>query len=80
MDATQTESLSFEDCYSRLEEVIDKLEQGDLSVEESVALYEEGMQLAQRCDRELNDAELRVSQLLSVAAEEDEEVPFTGED
>lgn len=73
MDATQMERLSFEDCYSRLEEVIDKLEQGDLSVEESVALYEEGMQLAQRCDRELNDAELRVSQLLSAGATQVEE-------
>ena len=68
MDKEKIEELSFEDSYARLEQVIEKLEQGDLSLEESVALYEEGMQLAEHCGRELDDAELKVTQLLSAVA------------
>jgi len=64
------ESLSFEGSYSRLENVIQRLEEGDLSVEEAVALYEEGMSLARHCGRQLDASELRVSRLL---AEDDEE-------
>lgn len=64
----EIESLSFEDGYTRLEQVIQKLEEGALSLDESVALYEEGMRLAQHCERKLDDAELRVTQLLASAA------------
>ena len=67
MDQKTIESLSFEDSYERLEAVIRKLEQDELTVDESVALYEEGMHLAEHCDRQLEDAELRVSQLLAGA-------------
>ena len=69
MDAKVLETLSFEDGYDRLEQVIQKLEQGELSLEESVALFEEGIQLAEHCEHKLDDAELRVTQLLSAAAE-----------
>lgn len=69
MDAKVLETLSFEDGYDRLEQVIQKLEQGDLSLEESVALFEEGMQLATHCGHKLDDAELKVSALLSAASE-----------
>jgi len=65
------ETLSFEDSYARLEEVIQRLEQGDLSLEESVALYEEGMSLAQHCGRQLDAAELRVTRLLSDTEEQE---------
>jgi exodeoxyribonuclease VII small subunit len=76
MDIKEIASLSFEDSYSKLEEVIEKLEQGNLNLDESVALYEEGMMLAERCGRHLDDAELRVTQILSAAADEFEETPF----
>jgi exodeoxyribonuclease VII small subunit len=70
MESEKIESLSFEDGYARLEEVIQQLEEGDLSLGESVALYEEGMQLAEHCGRKLDDAELKVTQLLSAVAGE----------
>jgi exodeoxyribonuclease VII small subunit len=76
MDLHEIRSLSFEDSYSKLEQVIEKLEAGALNLEESVALYEEGMQLAENCGRHLDDAELRVTQLLSVAADQIDEQPF----
>lgn len=66
----EIETLSFEDSYDRLEQVIQKLENGGLSLDESVALYEEGMRLAQHCGRKLDDAQLKVFSLLSAAADE----------
>ncbi|NLD72098.1 MAG: exodeoxyribonuclease VII small subunit [Chloroflexi bacterium] len=70
MEFSEIEALSFEDSYSRLEQVIEQLENGELSLEESVALYEEGMTLAKHCGRHLDRAELKVSQLLSAAADD----------
>ena len=54
---------SFEDAYRQLEAVVQKLEAGGLPLEESIALYEEGMRLAQVCSRQLDAAELRVTQI-----------------
>jgi exodeoxyribonuclease VII small subunit len=53
----------FEACYKRLEETVAKLEQGNLSLEESLTLYEDGMKLAKRCQELLGEAELRVTRL-----------------
>jgi len=69
MDTKDLQSLSFEDGYDRLEELIEQLEAGQLSLEESVALYEEGIQLATHCGHKLDDAELRINTLLNGAAE-----------
>ena len=66
------ESLSFEDGYNRLEQVIRRLEAGELTLDESVALYEEGMRLAKHCERQLDSAELKVSQLLAAVTAQDE--------
>ncbi len=53
----------FEDLYRRLEETVEKLEKGGLSLEQSIALYEEGMELAKRCQAILDGAELRITKL-----------------
>ena len=68
MEKDKLESLSFEDSYDLLDQLIQRLEEGDLTVDESIALYEEGMQLAAHCERQLDDAEIKVTQLLSAAA------------
>jgi len=60
---TRAEGEGFEVLYKRLEESVAKLEGGNLSLEESLALYEEGMKLARECQRLLQDAELRVTRL-----------------
>ena len=70
MDTQKLRSLSFEDGYELLEQVIQQLEQGELSLDESVSLYEEGMQLALHCGKQLDDAEMKVSQLLTAAADQ----------
>jgi exodeoxyribonuclease VII small subunit len=55
--------LTFEQAYAQLEEIVAQLESGDLSLDESVALYERGQKLARRCGEMLDSAELRVQQL-----------------
>jgi exodeoxyribonuclease VII small subunit len=60
--STDTE-LTFEQAYAQLEEIVTRLESGDLSLDESVALYERGQQLARRCGELLDSAELRVQQI-----------------
>ncbi|GBD13745.1 Exodeoxyribonuclease 7 small subunit [bacterium HR24] len=57
------DDASFEQLYRRLEEVVQRLEQGGLGLEEAIALYEEGMRLAARCHRMLEQAQLRVTRL-----------------
>ncbi len=54
---------TFEELYRRLEETVGKLEKGGLPLEQSIALYEEGMELAKSCQAVLDDAEQRITKL-----------------
>lgn len=55
--------LSFEAAYDELEAIIKKLESGELSLAESVELFERGRRLSDHCQALLDKAELRVNQL-----------------
>ena len=57
------ENLTFEEALARLEQIVNKLEEGDLTLEDSVAMYEQGQQLTAFCQDLLENAELRVRQL-----------------
>ncbi len=57
--------LSFESAFAELEQIISKLELGDLPLEESVILFERGRHLTEHCQKLLDKAELRVNQLAS---------------
>ncbi len=57
--------MTFEEAFQRLDEVVRKLEQGDLPLEESLALYEEGVSLAAVCNEWLDKADLRVRQVVT---------------
>ena len=59
---------SFEAVYKRLEETVRRLEEGGLTLDESIALYEEGMTLAKSCQSLLDQAELRVTNLQDLFA------------
>ena len=61
--ASKKDSAGFEAQYKQLEAVVAKLEAGDLTLEESLALYEDGMKLAKACQELLRGAELRVTKL-----------------
>jgi exodeoxyribonuclease VII small subunit len=77
-DVQEIEALSFEESYTRLEQIIQKLESGDLSLDESMSLYEEGVRLAHHCEHQLDDAQIKVTQLLSAAHEQVGENPAAG--
>jgi exodeoxyribonuclease VII small subunit len=55
--------LTFEQAYAQLEAIVAQLESGDLTLDESVALYERGQRLARLCGAKLDAAELRVRQI-----------------
>jgi exodeoxyribonuclease VII small subunit len=57
------EQLSFEEALGKLEKIVQALETGGLRLEEAVALFEEGMELAKICNQRLNAVELKISQL-----------------
>jgi exodeoxyribonuclease VII small subunit len=61
--ASKDGQQSFEELYRSLEETVGKLEKGGLPLEESIALYEQGMELAKRCQSLLDKAELRITKL-----------------
>ncbi len=55
-----TEEIKFEDALTRLEEIVEKLEEGDLPLEESLSVFEEGIKLSRVCAKLLNEAERKV--------------------
>ena len=55
--------LTYEKAFAELDEVVHKLEGGDLSLDESLALFERGQAMAARCSKLLDDADLKVKQL-----------------
>lgn len=57
------ESLSFEAAYAELDSIVARLESGELSLEDSVALFERGRALSAYCQSLLDQAELRVNRL-----------------
>jgi exodeoxyribonuclease VII small subunit len=54
----------FEEQLTALESVVERLEQGELSLEESVRLFEEGMKLSEACKKELEAAEGKIQMLV----------------
>jgi exodeoxyribonuclease VII small subunit len=57
------EPLPFEEALRKLESIVQKLEQPDVSLEESVRLYEEGMKLSRECSEKLDDAVLKIEEI-----------------
>lgn len=54
---------SFEESLKRLEEIVSQLEQGEIPLEESIKMYEEGLALSKSCIEKLTQAELRLKKL-----------------
>jgi exodeoxyribonuclease VII small subunit len=66
---------SFENSFSRLEEVVRKLETGGLSLDEATKLFESGMKLAAKCNEILSSSELKITHLQANFAEQMNLVP-----
>lgn len=59
-----TKAKTFESSLGELEKIVRKLEDGDLSLEESLKLFEDGVKLSRECQERLNQAERRIEVLL----------------
>jgi exodeoxyribonuclease VII small subunit len=71
--------IDFEASLKELEALVEKMEQGDLSLEQSLKDFERGVALTRACQQALQEAEQKV-QLLSGKDEESELQPFEGGD
>ncbi len=56
--------MDFEKKLTRLETIVEKMEAGELALEESLKLFEEGVKLSRECNTQLNDAEQKVKILM----------------
>ena len=66
---TPQNELSFEESTRRLADIVAQLESGELSLERSLALFEEGVRLARTAQTRLDHAEKRVEELLAIDAQ-----------
>ncbi len=73
------ENKSFEQSLTRLDEIVRHLEKGDLPLNESLTLFEEGTGLLASCSKLLDEAEQKVVMLRKGADRSPEELPFEGE-
>lgn len=62
---SKKEEPNFEELMKKLEEITNKLEKEQLSLDESVKLFEEGMQISKQCNSKLEDAEKRITILIN---------------
>ena len=60
---TDIEKMTFEQAFAELEQTVQKLEAGNLPLEEAITLYQRGMALAERCGLQLDQAELTIKSL-----------------
>jgi exodeoxyribonuclease VII small subunit len=60
--------MDFEKKLGRLEEIVQKMEKGDSTLEDSLKLFEEGVKLSRECHTRLNEAEAKVKKLVAMDA------------
>ena len=73
------EKLDFEASLKELETLVETMEKGDLSLEDSLGHFERGVQLSRTCQQALKDAEQKVDILMKKSGQ-DEPAPFDSED
>lgn len=60
-----TENKTFEESMQRLEQIVRAMEQGDVPLEESLKLFQEGTQLVRSCNQLLEEAQLQVTKIMT---------------
>ncbi len=63
-------SEKFEDKLKKLENIVERLESGEVDIEENLKLFQEGMKLGKECRKMLDDIESKVSRVLSADGDE----------
>ncbi|RME81934.1 MAG: exodeoxyribonuclease VII small subunit [Zetaproteobacteria bacterium] len=75
-NAKPVEEMSFEEAIAELEAIVQRLEAGELTLEESVRCFERGTELARRCEALLEEAEQRIRRLEEGTSAREDEAPF----
>jgi exodeoxyribonuclease VII small subunit len=77
--ADEKKEIPFENALKKLEGIVQNLEQGDLSLEDALKHYEEGVKMADLCQRRLTEAQKRVEVLVKMNPGKFKTVPFEEE-
>lgn len=72
--------IKFEDALKKLEKIVESLENGDIQLEESLAKYEEGVELASICQKRLEGAKKKIELLIKTKDGKFKLEPFEGEE
>ncbi len=75
-----SKKVNFENALKRLEQIVQKLESGDLSLDESLKLFEEGVELSRLCTKKLSEAEAKVEKLIKLSGKEFKTEPLEMEE
>lgn len=59
------QTLSFEEAMEKLEVLVDRLEEGDVPLEEAISIYKDGMELSKLCHSKLKQVEEQLTQILT---------------
>ena len=62
---TIEKTLTFEEAMTKLEEIVEKLEEGDVPLEEAITFYKEGMELSKLCHDKLKTVEEQLTQIIT---------------
>ncbi|MBE4910445.1 exodeoxyribonuclease VII small subunit [Cytobacillus suaedae] len=71
---TEEKQMTFEDAMEKLEEIVERLEEGDVPLEKAISYFQEGMKLSKLCHDKLQNVEKQMDQILR---EDGKLEPFT---
>ncbi len=66
----KVEDMSFEEAFAKLNKILEEFENGEVSLETSISLYEEGMLLKNHCDKKLQNAEMKIKKVVGKKSED----------
>lgn len=76
----EKDSIRFEEAMVQLEEIVQKLETGDVPLEDAILLYKKGMELSAFCHNKLQDAEKQLISIIDKEGNQEEFDPSKGAD
>jgi exodeoxyribonuclease VII small subunit len=65
----KTNDISFEDAMEKLEDIVSKLEEGEVPLEKAINYYQDGMKLSKICSDKLEDAQEKMTQIMNEQGE-----------
>ncbi|MGG0716547.1 exodeoxyribonuclease VII small subunit [Robertmurraya massiliosenegalensis] len=66
------EKMTFEEAMKNLEDIVEKLEEGDVPLEEAISIYRKGMELSKLCHDKLKDVEEQLTQIITEDGKKEE--------